>query len=278
MHDRNRSIHPPVRVGAYDLETVSPAQPPDGSFPPWQTHVPVAVGFARTELTGGDYAVELHANVAEPGGEHELIVELDKRLATVDRVVGFHSRGFDAPVARMAAIRNRQFSLPALAAHASTPRFAYEHYYLLDQISAQGAARRCTLADFAAEVGVPVKTTASGGGVADLWRAGERETIRKYVLEDAVVTLVLYHTWQAFQLADEALVTRPLAAIARHIEATAELHFLKPIAECDLVRWARPRALRAQVTDALASVSAKLKREEVERSFVDSEVLPLKRK
>lgn len=277
MPDRTRSTHPPISVGAYDLETISPAQHEDGSFPPWETHVPVAVGFARTELRGGDYAVSLHASVATPGGEAKLMVELDRHLATVERACGFNSRGFDAPVARMAALRARQFSLPALASHAGSYRYASEHIDLLDQLTSQGAARRLPLSAVAAELGVPVKTTAHGGDVAEQWRAGEHETIRRYVMEDAVVTLVLYHAWAAFQIADEAQVTRPLTAIARMIDTTPDLSYLRPIADCDLVRWARPRALRAQVADALASASAKLKRDEVEKSFVDSEVVPLRR-
>lgn len=272
MRDQpNRPMRPPRSVLAYDLETISTAEPADGSFPPWPTHRIIAAGFARAELKESGWCFELDAQVAKAAGDEAVLIEaVDQRLATAEVAATYNGRGFDAVALRIAAIRERRFSLPALAAHAGARRYAPEHADLADLLSSYGAARRVSLAEICAAIGVPVKTQASGGDVADLWKAGELDRIRAYVLEDAAVTLIVYFALAAFQAADETLVTRPLTSLARHIERTPELGFLAPLAECDLVRWARPRALGADVSDALARVTQRLKRAEDERSFVSA--------
>lgn len=173
-------------------------------------------------------------------------------------------------VLRAAALRCRLFNLSGLAAHSSAPRFANEHVDLADLLASHGVAKRVALAEICEPLGIPVKTVASGADVAALWAAGDRERIGAYVLEDAVVALILYFVLAGFQAADETLVVRPLAALARHIEERPALDSLQPLCDCVLLRWARPRALQADVVAALNHVSARLRRMEDEQLFASS--------
>ena len=114
---------------------------------------------------------------------------------------------------------------------------------------------------------MPIKTDIAGGDVAALWERGEVERIRRYVAEDAVATLILWFAWTASRAATETLVTRPMAALARHLERTPDLGHLAGFVDCALMRWCRPRALHADIAAALDRVTAKLGREEDERAF-----------
>lgn len=255
------------RVLAYDIETISP-QLEDGSFPPWPTHQPVAIGFAEAAQVGGQWTFDLDALVITPGGTDEatMIREADRRVATAQTVTSYNGRQFDALVLRLAAQRQRLWGLKALADHAAANRFAGEHVDLADLYASYG--RKVGLSSICDEIGIPVKTDVSGGDVGALWEAGETKRIRLYVMEDAVATLCLYFAWVAARCADESLVTRPIAALARHIEATPDLQHLRAFVDCPLMHWCRPRALRADISAALARVTGRLRREEGERAFV----------
>lgn len=255
----------PGAVLAYDLETIAPPMP-DGSFPPWPTHRPVAAGFAQAQQRGDEWTFDLAALVVSGDmQEADLIREAERRMAAVQVVTSYNGRQFDTLVLRLAAQRNRLWNLKATADHAAAHRFGGEHADLADMYSSHG--RKVGLADLCDAIGIPVKTDVSGGDVAALWEAGETERIRLYVQEDAVATLCLYFAWTASRAADEALVTRPMAALARHIEATPDLAHLAAFVDCALMRWCRPRALHADVAAALARITARLRREEDERSF-----------
>lgn len=277
MRDQPRrptDLHDPRSVLAYDIETISTAEQPDGSFPPWPTHQPISLGLARAEQVEGEWAFQLEAVL---GDQSELAETLDERLATVRTAVTFNGRGFDAPVMRLAALRERRFDLPRLASHAHAQRFGAAHADLAELFSSYGSARRPGLADLCRELGIPVKTSTSGGDIAALWKAGDRERVRDYVLEDAVATLILFFVWAAHRAADEALLSQPLADLARHIERTPALASLRPFAECELARWARPRALRASIKAALQRAEARSKRDAEDAMFLPSEVVPLRR-
>lgn len=256
----------PQSVLAYDIETVSTAEMPDGSFPPWPTHLPIAIGFARAEQREDAWHFDLDALVVGEAGEDKLIREADRRMAEAEVITSFNGRQFDALVLRLAAQRRRLFGLKALSDHAAAHRFGGEHADLADLYASYG--RKVSLAAICDEIGIPVKTSTSGGEVAALWQAGEIDRIRDYVLEDSVATLVLWFAWSAARHADEALITRPLAALARHIEAKPGLHHLHPFVDCELMRWARPRAMNADIVAALARTQNKLRRDEEERAFV----------
>ena len=260
-------VRVPGSILAYDIETISP-QLEDGSFPPWPTHQPVAIGFAEAAQVGDRWTFDIDALVITPDGTDEamMIREADRRMAAAQGIASYNGRQFDALVLRLAAQRQRLWGLKALADHAAANRFAGEHIDLADLYSSHG--RKVSLASICDEVGIPVKTDVTGGDVAALWEAGEAERIRLYVMEDAVATLCLYFAWVAARGADESLVTRPMAALARHIETTPSLHHLHAFVDCSLMHWCRPRALRAEIGAALARVTGRLRREEDERAFV----------
>ena len=269
MRDRPRladDARPRASVMAYDIETISP-QVEDGSFPPWPTHQPVAIGFAEARQQGGEWTFDIAAMVATPGitDEAAMIRETDRRMAAAQVITSYNGRQFDALVLRLAAQRQRLWGLKALADHASANRFGGDHADLADLYSSHG--RKVSLSSICDELGIPVKTDVAGGDVGALWEAGKTERIRLYVMEDAVATLCLYFAWGAARAADETLVTRPLAALARHIEARPNLRHLQPFVDCQLMWWARPRAMKADISAALMRVTARLEHEESERAF-----------
>lgn len=258
----------PGSVLAYDIETIAPAQP-DGSFPPWPTHQPVAIGFAAARHACGEWTFDLNGLVL--GGdttEADLVRAADVRMAAADVTTSYNGRQFDALVLRLSAQRLRIWGVQALADHAAAQRYSGEHADLADLYSSYG--RKVGLAQLCEAIGIPAKTDVSGGDVATLWEAGETERIRRYVLEDAVATLCLYWAWSAARAGDEAVVTRPMAALVRHVESRTELAHLQPFADCALAHWCRPRALKADVAAVLARVTARLRREEDERAFAAS--------
>ena len=250
---------------AYDIETIAP-QLDDGSFSPWPTHRPIAIGFAEARHRGGAWTFDIEALVvAGDTVEADLIRAADERMAKVDTVTSFNGAQFDALVLRLAAQRERLWGLKALADHAAAHRYGGEHADLADLYASYG--RKVGLAAICEQIGIPVKTDVSGGDVAALWAADETERIRLYVMEDAVATLCLFLAWNAARAGDEALVTQPMAALARHIEATPDLQHLHAFIDCALMRWCRPRALRADVAAALERITARWQREEDERAF-----------
>jgi len=255
----------PATILAYDIETIAPPMP-DGAFPPWPTHRPIAIGFAEARHRGGDWTFDVEAQVvAGDTVEADLIRAADARMAKVDNVTSFNGAQFDALVLRLAAQRERLWGLKALADHAAAHRYGGTHADLADLYASFG--RKVGLAALCDQIGIPVKTDVGGGDVAALWEAGETERIRRYVAEDAVATLCLHFAWTASRAADEKLVTRPMAALARHIEATPDLQHLHAFVDCALMRWCRPRALRADVAAALERITARLRREKDERAF-----------
>lgn len=255
----------PGAVLAYDLETIA-SPTPDGSFPPWPTHVPVAAGFAEARQRDGRWTFDIAALVVSGDTqEADLILETDRRMTVALVVTSYNGRQFDALVLRLAAQRARIWNAKAIADHAAANRFGGEHADLADLYSSHG--RKVSLAAIAEQIDVPIKTDIAGGDVAVLWEQGETERIRRYVAEDAVATLCLYFAWAASRAADETLVTRPMAALARHLERTPDLAHLSAFVDCALLRWCRPRALYADIAAALDRVTAKLGREEDERLF-----------
>lgn len=252
-------------VLAYDIETIAPPTA-DGAFPPWPLHRPIAIGFAAATYRIGVWTFEIGALVVSGDTEEaDLIRAADARMAAADVVTGYNSTQFDALVLRLAAQRCRLWGLKALADHAAAHRYGGDHADLADSYASYG--RKVGLAALCDQIGIPVKTSTSGGDVGALWEAGETERIRLYVMEDAVATLCLYLAWSASRSADEAAITRPMAALGRHIEARADLAHLQPFVDCALMRWCRPRALKADVAAALERVTAKLRREDDERAF-----------
>lgn len=268
------SMRPPSRASAassilaYDIETIAP-QAEDGSFPPWPLHKPIAIGFAAAQCRNGVWAFDIEALIATGDTEEaDLIRAADRRMAAAEIVTGYNSAQFDALVLRLAAQRCRLLDLRSLAEHAAAHRYSGNHHDLADLYASYG--RKVSLAAIADQIGIPVKTDVAGGDVAALWAAGEHERIRRYVAEDAVATLVLWFAWSASRSADEAAITRPMAALAQHIEATPDLQHLRAFVDCSLMRWCRPRAMKADIAAALERVTARLRKQEEERAFMAS--------
>lgn len=269
MRDTNRASVAPCSGAtlAYDIETIAP-ETPDGSFPPWPTHLPVALGWARVEQRSGQWSFQIDAMVADHPDDPALLIEADRQLGTATRAVTYNGRGFDSLVLRLSAQRQRCYNLRALAEHAGAPRYAGEHADLADYFASY--TRKVALAEICGALGIPVKTSVAGGDVAALWQAGERETIRTYVMEDATATLCAWFSWSAARAGDETLVTRPMMALARTIEHDPGLAHLQPFLGCTLMSWARPRALRADIGAALARAQKRLERDADERAFAAS--------
>lgn len=264
-HRPPTGAHMPATVLAYDIETIAPVC--DDGFPPWPLHRPIAVGFATATHVGGDWTFDIDAQViGDDMDEADLVRAGDGRMAAAEVVCGYNSAQFDALVLRLAAQRCRLWQLKALADHAAAHRYGGEHVDLADQYASYG--RKVGLAALCEQIGIPVKTDVSGADVGALWDAGETDRIRRYVMEDAVATLCLYFAWSAARAAHEALLTQPMAALARHIEARPALAHLHAFADCALMRWCRPRALQADVAAALGRVTERLRREDQERLFI----------
>lgn len=255
-------------VLAYDIETIAPPMP-DGAFPPWPTHQPIAIGFAEARCHGGKWQFEIDAMIVSGDVvEADLLRAADRRMAATDVVTSFNGAQFDALVLRLAAQRCRLWGLKALADHAAAHRYAGNHVDLADQYASFG--RKVGLAALCDQIGIPVKGDVTGGDVGQLWVAGDSERIRRYVIEDAVATLCLYMAWSASRAADEAAVTQPLAALGRHISATPDLSHLSSFVDSALLRWCRPRALQADIAAALQRVTSRLRQEEDERAFANA--------
>jgi hypothetical protein len=61
-----------------------------------------------------------------------------------------------------------------------------------------------------------------------------------------------------------------MAALARHILSVPDLQHLHAFVDSSLMRWCRPRALKADISAALERVTTRLRREEDERAFATS--------
>lgn len=254
--------HAPSALIAYDIETIAP-QSPDGSFPPWPTHRPVAIGFAAARRERDEWHFKFDALVS--ADEAEIVCEANRRFTDPQTIVSYNGRGFDALVLRLAAQRQRQFGLINLARHASAHRYALEHTDLADLYASYG--RKVALAEICSSLGIPVKTSVSGGDVQALWEAGEHDRIADYVLEDAVATLIVHFCWSSAMIGDDTRIASGLSALARHIEQAPALQHLNAFVDAPLTQWARTRAMRADIGAALVRAERKLRQTEDERAF-----------
>lgn len=103
---------------AYDIETIAPPTD-DGSFPPWPTHQPIAVGFAQAQEVNGAWLIDIDALVV--GGdvdEAALLRETDLRMSATDVIASYNGRQFDALVLRLAAQPTSPFPLHRILATA----------------------------------------------------------------------------------------------------------------------------------------------------------------
>lgn len=259
--------HAHEHVVAYDIETIVDEEPSDGSFPPWPGHKPVAAAFLSAASFGGETEFRLDTLVCEEGAEVAFYREVDRLLPAGATAISFNGRSFDNLVLRLGAMAAFEFTTPNIARLAHSNRYGREHADLCELFGGYGAGRGHPLAAICERLRIPVKSSVSGGDVGALWRAGERETVLRYVSEDVLATYLVWLNWIAFRHSDPVLIASPLASLARWIECSPHLQHLMPFASCPAVRWARPRAITEKVRRAFADAERRIERERTEREF-----------
>jgi hypothetical protein len=272
---RPRDDHPTEHVVAYDIETIVDVEPADGSFPPIPEHKPVAAAFlAATRGRHGQHQFRLDVLVCRPGGEEAFLQKVDARLDPGIVGVGWNTRGFDNPVLRLTAWRARAFGLEGLARQTQAGRYDAVHCDLADQMANYGASRTLPLAAVCRALGIPIKTSTSGGDVGALWRAGEVEAIKRYVGEDAIATYLVWLHHAAWKAANPAELALPLADFAAWLETTPGLEPYAAFATCPPAIWARAQAPAMRAAAALAHADRRIARARDEAAFAAGDDLP----
>ena len=218
---------------------------------------------SRERYDAGRWSFELDSIAAIPSASTRLLAEIDKRLGKADAVVTYNALAWSTAVS-LAAIRKRNFNAAHVARAGDGARTGCVD---LPEMLFPGACRQpppLTAVLRVADVAIP----STDLDPIALRRADDITGLRAAMLGDPVTTLSLFWLVQAFAAADEALATRPLAALARHVEASSAMAYLKPLATSDLAGWARTRAMRADAADALARIEARIGTADAERLFV----------
>ena len=251
----------------FDIETIVDDEPADGSFPPWPRHRPVAAAFLTAHWRPGGYEFDLKTLICSPGGEAAFYAEVDALLLKGLTGITYNGRGFDLPVLRLQAMAAGRFDLEGLSNQAHASRYGRDHLDLADQLSGYGGTRRVPLAEICATLGIPVKLSVDGSEVGALWRAGEVETIKRYVEEDVIATHILALHWLAFRASDERRIAVPLADLVGWLERSPDLAHLTAFTTCRPATWARSRALLHRVNQAGMAAERRVERERDDRAF-----------
>ena len=262
--------HSGDQIVVFDIESIVEDEPADGSFPKWPLHRPVVASFLAALImpgTANGYSFRMSSVILEPGGEAEFYAQVNQRMVKGVTTVGFNSKGYDLPVLQLGAIAERRFDLTGLSHHARSHRFGRDHCDLAELYSLYGATKRPSLAEVCDRFGIPIKTSTSGGDVGTLWHNGDVGAIQRYCEEDVAATYCAWLHHHAWRHGDETLLTRPLAAFARYLEADPQLAHLLPFARQPAAIWARPRALACSVAAALADADRRVRRAADERAF-----------
>ena len=139
-----RPVFDDRHLAVLDIETISGEEMEDGGFPPWPTHTPVCASILTADYDAHGmwhFAIE-----SMRFGEDEKPFERIDALLRGRACVTYNGRGFDLPVLMLTAQATRNFSLPALTAAATEPRYASaRHVDLADKYSGYGAARGASL-------------------------------------------------------------------------------------------------------------------------------------
>ena len=264
---------PPLRypheyVVCYDLETIADPEMPDGSFPPWPRHRPVAGSLLTAQWTTAGYRFKFDTLLCEEGREEQFYRKVDALLPEGCLGVTLNGRNFDNLVLRLQAQRNGLFNLSNIARQAKAGRFDVAHIDLMDQF---GSGRGTSLAELCNALQIPVKTTVNGSDVAELWRRGDLDAIKRYVMEDVAATYILHLHACAWREGDEKLIALPLAAFAQWIEGEPGLHHLLPFATCRPARWARSLAPAIRAEAAAVDAERRLRQQRDEAAFASGD-------
>lgn len=267
---RPRDDHGSDHVIVYDIETIvdSDDEMPDGSFPPWPRHKPVAASFLHASWQrDGGHAFQFETVVLEDGDESAFLRACMRLMPPGPTAVTYNGRGFDAAVLRLRAMACGLFSGKGLAQHAHAERFGRDHCDLADQFSGYGATRKTSLAELCKPLGIPVKTSTHGSDVGALWQAGEVAKIREYVEEDVAATHLLWLHWHAFRHCREDQFALPLAAFAEWIEGSGRHDHLLPFATCPPAVRARNLAPAYRLAIAVGRAKTAVDHEREEAAF-----------
>jgi hypothetical protein len=271
-HRRPSDEHSGDAVLAFDIETVADPESEDGSFPPWPTHRPVAASFLYASVGYSHEEFQLDTLICEPGDEATFYKGIDALLAPGLTPISFNGRAFDVNVLRLGAMAANCMELPNLTRLAQAHRYGREHADLLDLVGGYGAARGHSLAQLCHRLEIPVKVSAKGSDVGDLWRQGKAEVVKRYVEEDVAATYLLWLEAYAFRHSREDLIALPLDAFARWIETQPELEHLRPFAVCRPARWARSRAVWHRAVRAREDAARRAEREQHDRQFAETPI------
>ena len=264
-HRRDR--HAADATVTYDIETIVDEEPTDGSFPPVHKHRPVAAAFLRQVWKPGHvYEFTLDVPVCLPGEEDAFYDEVNHCLRSAVGI-GWNSKGFDNPFLRNQAWRYQKFEARSLARQCQAERYGSDHLDLADQMSGYGGTRTQSLSAVCEVLEIPVKMLGHGSHVGDLWRAGDIETVKKYVTEDVLATYLVSLHWFAWRDGDPALLALPLADLAVWLEEAEGLEHLAAFATCRPARWARRQAPAMRAKIAADEAERRHQREQDEADF-----------
>ncbi|BBD98254.1 hypothetical protein SAMIE_1017550 [Sphingobium amiense] len=255
--------YPHEHVTVFDLETIVDEEMPDGSFPPWPRHKPVAGSFLTAHRQGQDHDFTLNTFICREGGEEHFLRKADALFPSGSMAVTLNGRGFDTQVLRLQAQRHGLYDLRNIARIAEAGRYDIDHLDLLDAYGGRGAS----LAELCNALDIPVKTSVSGADVGDLWRQGDVRAVARYVQEDVLASYLVYLHAIAWRQGDERLIALPLADLSVWIESEPKLQHLKPFATCRPALWARSRAPALRAEAALADAELRRRRERDEAAF-----------
>lgn len=265
MRWQKQPVHYPYEhVVCYDLETITCQEMEDGSFPPWPRHRPVAGAFLTAKWSPAGYSFQLDTLLCKQGQEADFYRKVDSLLPAGCLGISLNGRNFDNLVLRLQAQRHGLFDLRNIARQAEAGRFDRDHLDLMDTF---GGGRGSSLAELCGALNIPVKTSASGGQVGEMWRGGEVAAIKRYVEEDVIATYILHLHTAAWREGNEQLLALPLADLANWLKGEPRLRHLLPFTTCRPARKALSRAPALRAEAALADAESRLKREQDEAAF-----------
>ncbi len=255
--------YPHEYVVTFDLETVVDEEMPDGSFPPWPRHTPVAGAFLTASKSDGRYEFRLNTFISREGREEQFLRKADALFPPGSMAVTLNGRGFDAQVLRLQAQRHGLYDLRNIARIADTGRYDVAHLDLLDAYGGRGSS----LIELCHALDIPVKTNVSGADVGDLWRRGDVKAVAHYVQEDVMASYLVYLHAIAWREGDERLIALPLADLSLWIEQEPQLRHLMPFTTCRPAQRARSRAPFLRAEAALADAKLRLRKDQDEAAF-----------
>lgn len=226
-----RAIVDDAHLAILDIETISGEEMEDGGFPPWATHTPVVASILTADRDAhGEWQFALES---VRFGEDEAPLDRINELLSGRTCVTFNGRSFDLPVLILQAQATRNFSLGALTAAASEPRFvSARHYDLADKFSNYGSARGASLAMLCEVLGLAAKVTAHGNEVGQLYDEGEIEKIEEYCSGDVCSTALLAAHWRAMETGNATYHASLTSQLVRWIHQQEHLHLL-PFTQID---------------------------------------------